>query len=105
MFILSTIFALHAFAHWIKEKPKDTYIWGKGATFDNVLLSNLYDAFEMQQPWRFRNNRCYRTVINMYPDIEPDEYLNLEAHVAVDDAIYQAGHLIKIIEKTDMQLG
>lgn len=71
-------------------------IWGNGATFDNVILKNAYEACYMRTPWGFRGDMCYRTIKNLYPDVPFKR--SGTAHNALDDAISQAKHLIKIGE-------
>ena len=38
--------------------PEECNIWGNGATFDNVILSNAYYKCGIPRPWSFRNDRC-----------------------------------------------
>ena len=79
------------------ELSKVCGMWGNGAAFDNVLLSNAYRKLEMNQPWKFWNDRCYRTVKNIYQDVE---FVRAGTHHnAVDDAESQALHLIEICKK------
>ena len=75
--------------------PQDACLWGNGATFDNVILGNAYGAVKLDKPWKFWNDRCYRTIKNMYPDVKADPLVGA-AHNALDDALYQARHLVKI---------
>lgn len=75
-------------------KPK---LWGNGADFDNVFLKNCYDSVGMKLPWSFRNNRCYRTVKNMFGNRAKLERIGSH-HNALDDAKTQALHLIKMME-------
>ena len=79
------------FAAWLPEKAK---VWGNGSDFDNVLLAETYKRIGEKVPWRFFNNRCYRTVKKLYPQVE----LKREGthHNALSDAISQAKHLIEI---------
>jgi len=92
---------LSEFASWLhtdqmmQSKALDEpRIWGNGAAFDNVILANAYKACGMPVPWKFWNDRCYRTVKNMAPDIV---YMNTgTAHHALHDAEAQARHLIQI---------
>lgn len=84
--------ALLRFSEWVG--PENTYMWGCGSDFDNVILSNAYKACGIKQPWSFWNNMCYRTVKNMNPSIKMDRIGT--HHNAVDDAESQALHLIKI---------
>lgn len=83
--------ALIAFSLWVGEEP---IIWGNGAAFDNVVLSNAYSLCDIIKPWKFWNDRCYRTVKNMFPEVEMDKEGTV--HNALHDAVNQANHLIKI---------
>ena len=77
-------------------------MWGNGAAFDNALLSNAYRKLEIDQPWKFWNDRCYRTVKNIYQDVE--FVRSGTHHNAVDDAESQALHLIEICKKYGIKL-
>jgi hypothetical protein len=72
-------------------------VWGNGSDFDNVILKSSYDATGVRMPWKFYNNRCYRTIKSLYKEVE----LAREGvyHNALDDAKTQAKHLLKIMEK------
>jgi hypothetical protein len=70
-------------------------LWGNGSDFDNVILANAYRAVNLDMPWKFYNNRCYRTMKNMFSGIEMER--TGTHHNAVDDAKSQALHLIKIM--------
>ncbi len=83
---------LQDFGLWV---PKDACLWGNGATFDNVILSNAYKAVGQKTPWPYWGDRCYRTVKALYKHIEADPFTGVK-HNAVDDAVHQARHLIKI---------
>lgn len=86
--------ALDSFTKWVtSEEPADKIrLWGNGASFDNVILASAYRLCNKEQPWRFWNDRCYRTVKNMYPMI-PTQRLGTH-HNALDDAATQATHLV-----------
>jgi inhibitor of KinA sporulation pathway (predicted exonuclease) len=47
----------------------------------------------MQAPWKFYNDRCYRTLKAMYPHIKMPKRTGTH-HNALDDAISQVNHLI-----------
>ena len=85
--------ALRLFSSWF---PSGSSVWGNGASFDNVILNNAYRAAEMQAPWEFWQDRCYRTLKNLSPAIF-HERVGVH-HNALDDAKFQAGHAIKILE-------
>lgn len=84
--------ALVAFAYWCNGGDKE--IWGNGAAFDNVILANAYSALNKPLPWKFWEDRCYRTVKNLFPNIKQKR--TGTHHNAVDDAETQAIHLLKI---------
>lgn len=84
--------ALQSFSMFCKPTDK---VWGNGATFDNVILSNAYQLLDLHRPWSYKNDRCYRTVSAMHPGTE---FVNVGTHHnAVDDAKAQALHLIKCL--------
>jgi len=88
--------ALRAFSTFVTTlgNRKTAKIWGNGASFDNVILGESYDRLKLERPWEFWNDRCYRTVKNMYPNIQLDR--KGTAHNALDDAETQALHLMKM---------
>ena len=89
--------ALTDFATWLNQcgAVDDLKIWGNGAAFDNVILAGAYKRSGIQQPWQFRNDRCYRTIKGLYKEIKMRERVGVH-HNALDDAISQALHLIDI---------
>lgn len=91
--------ALMQFKGWC---PQDAQVWGNGATFDNVILANAFKLCGINQPWKFYNDRCFRTLKNLYPGIMPDERIGT-AHNALDDAQYQAQHAVKILRSITQQ--
>jgi len=84
--------ALLEFAQWL---PNDALVWGNGSDFDNAILATAYRAIDIPLPWKFWNNRCYRTFKNMYPSIKLQR--SGTYHNALDDAITQATHMINIL--------
>lgn len=70
-------------------------LWGNGATFDNVLLANAYKACKVKAPWPYWGDRCYRTVKALHPLVKADPFEGVQ-HNALDDAVHQAKHVIKI---------
>lgn len=77
-------------------------VWGNGASFDNVIMSNAFKICGVRQPWQFWNDRCYRTVKNLYKEI-PYEFEGTP-HNALDDAYNQAAHLARISEIKKLEL-
>lgn len=90
---------LDEFSDWIKQtcRHEDVRPWGNGASFDLTLLNSAYKRAGRKTPWHFANERCFRTIRNMYPQIEynPDDK-GVAAHNALEDAKFQARHLFKI---------
>ena len=84
------------FCMWINGK--EIRLWGNGAGFDPVILRNTYKRLNLQAPWEFRNDRCYRTMKNIHADVSFPEFMGVK-HNALDDAKFQARHLIKIMRK------
>lgn len=87
---------LSSFSYWLKqhEPGSGSRIWGNGASFDNALLAEAYKRAGWMLPWKFWNDRCYRTVAAEHPDIERPE--PAIAHHALEDAKAQARHMIMI---------
>lgn len=95
--------ALQKFSTWLENRddPCAVRVWGNGAAFDNVILASAYRRNGTEQPWKFWNDRCYRTIKAQHPHIQMDR--SGTHHNAVDDAESQARHLIAIL--ASMQKG
>lgn len=92
--------ALQLFNRFINSKTsgkKYLRVWGCGSDFDNVILSSAYRRLYLEIPWLFWNNRCYRTVKTLHPDIKMER--TGTHHNTVDDAESQARHLIQILNR------
>lgn len=87
--------ALHKFAQWFNTTGGEE-VWGNGAMFDNTILGNAYRNNDIEIPWKFWNDRCYRTIKNLHADIKLERVGTY--HNAVDDAESQALHLINILK-------
>jgi hypothetical protein len=84
---------LERFARWVDDP--EARIWGNGSSFDNAMLEAAYKAARIRRPWKFSNDRCYRTVRALFPDV-PLVRLGTH-HNALDDARAQALTLMNII--------
>lgn len=73
-------------------KP-DSIIWGCGSDFDNTILCNAYRNADMKLPWKYYNNRCFRTLKNLSKIKDFQE--NNDKHNALSDAIYQAKYAME----------
>lgn len=85
---------LKEFSAWVGKSDSKCRFWGNGATFDNVLVDSAYKAVGLRKPWGYWDDRCYRTVAAMVPHVKIER--SGTHHNALDDAITQAKHLIKI---------
>ncbi len=82
------------FTQWVGLAEAE--MWGNGASFDNVLLADAYERAMLPRPWKYFNDRCYRTMKAMRPDVPMQR--TGTAHNALDDARSQAEHLITILK-------
>ena len=98
---VSIIKVLGDFSDWLRTLgyPKDkVYVWGNGAKFDLGILEAAYAAVGMDYPIDYKNERCYRTLKNLYYDIKAEKFEG-QKHNALHDAIHQARHASAILKK------
>jgi len=70
-------------------------VWSNGASFDIPMLSHAWShVLGTKLPWKFRNERCYRTMKNRPYALK---WYGADAHNALDDAIAQTIHLQAIL--------
>lgn len=91
---------LTEFKQWWKSVSKNSYFWSH-ATFDAVILKNLYSAYMEGTPWGYRDCLDIRTIVALAPQKLKDELFaapraGLTPHNALDDAIYQAQYVSRI---------
>ena len=100
--------ALVRFSGWVGNFNHDgpACMWGNGADFDNVILGHAYRHHGMPAPWRFSNNRCYRTLKSFIDKKLHNELWAIHAvgahHNARDDAMRQARIAVEICKKTGL---
>jgi hypothetical protein len=86
--------ALENYARWVGEsKPT----WAYPSTFDHVILQSAYDAVGMKNPVHWRDHFCMRGLAKL-ANVQPGAKVGT-AHNALDDAIFQAKWLQKILAK------
>jgi hypothetical protein len=83
---------LSEFSTWVGDREAE--MWGNGATFDNSLLVAAYECIPLPVPWKFVNDRCFRTARSLHPE-RPFVRAGTK-HNALDDARSQALHLMEI---------
>jgi len=86
--------ALIVFSNWYGLVAVDT--WACAPSFDLVILENAYQACNLVLPWKFYDERCFRTFKAMFKSsiIRKGTY-----HDASDDAIYQAEYMLDVLNK------
>lgn len=101
-------FALQEFDAWVigyntasfppDHIIKNTFMWGNAPSFDCAILSHIYIKMfgGICKPWRYFNERCYRTMKNVFPDKHLIPEREGTHHNALDDAKFQAQHLLNI---------
>jgi hypothetical protein len=77
---------------------REVAVWGNGAAFDNVILRRAYERNGLKAPWSYRQDRCYRTLAKLFPDVTASEFAGTK-HDALSDATNQARHLWEILKK------
>ena len=93
--------SLNDFSRWIQD-VNPSCVWACGASFDFPILSAAYDAMHKTKPWQHWQERCFRTVRNIFatPGIAiAAQVKRRRAHYAPDDVAYQANLLISIGKK------
>lgn len=91
--------ALQQLSGWLAEHgkgPSALRLWGNGANFDNVLLAEVYRRAGIETPWKFWNDRCFRTLRAMVPNAPPMARSGTH-HDALDDAVTQARYALVLL--------
>ena len=89
--------ALIDFFEWMRITGADR-VWANGASFDFPLLSAAYRAAGLQVPWRYSNERCFRTLAALWP---VEKVANANPHNALFDARAQAQRASAILAELE----
>ena len=93
--------ALIAFTSWYESVTRqEDYpkIWANSPAFDLVILAHAYRVAGMEPPWKFWQERCYRTFKSEFGHFLAKEFDgDLTPHRADHDAIQQTRRL-KLIQ-------
>jgi len=85
---------LRAYADWIRQSKAMT-VWGNGATFDNVILENLFKRHGVAYPTKFWDNRCVRTLCDLLRiDSRKTKFIGVK-HRGIDDCKHQITYCMK----------
>jgi hypothetical protein len=87
--------ALYEFNRWVGFEP--FYIWGNGATFDDVVLSQTYLMAGIPKPWTYRDELDMRTVTYLSGKKEWPKRESI-VHSALADAKYQVECLQRMLK-------
>lgn len=86
---------LKQYAKWL-SKVNATYSWGYGSDFDNAIIANAFKRMKVDNPIRWYNHRCLRTLATALDiPINRDKGVH---HNALADAINQGQTLIKYLK-------
>lgn len=92
---------LARFSTWFSQVP-NAQVWGNGSSFDCGILGALYRQWELEQPWKFWNERDVRTVVEMGQTVgfDPRHDMPFDGvrHDALADAIHQAKYVSVIYQ-------
>lgn len=95
--------ALSEFSQWLAPFGDGVKVWGNGAAFDNVILASAYRRLELPVPWKFYNDRCYRTMKAAHPGVKMERVGTY--HNALNDAESQAQHLMAMLTVPTFEKG
>ena len=84
--------ALDDFADWLGPDADKLYLWSDGADFDLPMLQHAYVQRGMGVPWKFWNNRCFRTFKSLPHARQVVIKREGVHHNALADALHQAKH-------------
>lgn len=94
--------ALTDFMEWYgaEEVP----VWGNGCMFDNQIMELAFKRLNIPCPWSYKENRDYRTIKQLLGAnyCKPEAVL---AHHALEDAKWQAQHLVNILNHHMLEIG
>jgi len=86
--------ALTEFKIWYGSKSVPT--WGNSNSFDCVILENAFESVGIDCPWKFWDERCFRTFKALF---KSDMKLEGVQHNALDDAIYQTKYILDVLSR------
>ena len=86
--LASALDGLHAFF----DHP-NYCVWSNGADFDIPMVGHAFSTHGLVVPWKFWNNRCFRTMKTLAVAKNIPKPQVLFAHNALNDAINQAMQL------------
>lgn len=97
---LTTEQAVREMTEWVRSQGfgRSSTIWGKGPSFDCVLLRNAMNRAGVPVFWQFWQERCVRTILQMVPEAGKLEFEGTP-HRAEDDARHEARQVAMALAK------
>lgn len=95
---MDIVAALHEFSKFCRLNTNSPRVWGNGSDYDNITLGSCYRTFNIKTPWSYSNNRCYRTIKNLFNSPRTGLHRQGTHHNGLDDAKTQAIHLMKMFK-------
>lgn len=97
---LSTEQAVRELKQWAVSNGfgRGSTIWGKGPSFDCVLLKNAMRRVNVLALWNFWQERCVRTILQLVPEAN-DLRFEGTPHRAEDDARHEARQVAMALQK------
>lgn len=89
--------ALQLFKNFL-EQNNLTIVWGNSASFDCSILAACYRKLQLNVPWMYIHEKCYRTVTKLFPANVPKKD-STKSHDPIYDCEYQIGVLCSIWKK------
>jgi hypothetical protein len=100
--------ALQGFTQWIEKVEtegdplgKIDAIWSYGSIFDLVILGTAFTQLGIEQPWTYKNERCFRTLKSLAPDAQVPQVGT--THNALDDARYQTRLFYQVAKELNLK--
>jgi 3' exoribonuclease, RNase T-like len=83
--------ALTQFADWLSSLGGCVHLWSQGPSFDAAVLGVAYRAAGLPVPWKYWNERCVRTILDLTGIHTRDFHQPGDVpHAALSDALVQA---------------
>lgn len=94
-------YVLTQLASFIESNNID-FVYGNSVSFDCVLLNCYFDRLQIERPWKFWQERCFRTYKNTF------NFSNVEfkgiPHFSLDDCRFQIEQLKNICLENNIKL-
>jgi hypothetical protein len=75
------------------DNYKLEYVWANGIAFDLGILRHAYNSVGIPLPWKYYNERDYKTIRELLADPDTGDDLRRIEHDPLDDCRYQIDKL------------